>query len=86
MARDASEGGCFINSLHPLPSPGRPLVLKIDVPDERWICLKAQVVYTKPEFGFAVSFVDVPADARLLGCDAASCGYVACCPSLRQIK
>jgi PilZ domain len=67
MARDASEGGCFINSLHPLPSPGRPLVLKIDVPDEGWICLKAQVVYTKPEFGFAVSFVDVPADpaARL---------------------
>jgi CheY-like chemotaxis protein len=60
---DLSEGGCFVNSLDTLPSPGRPLVLKIDVPDEGWICLKAQVVYTKPELGFAVSFVDVPADA-----------------------
>ena len=60
---DLSEGGCFVNSLHALPAPGRPLILKIDVPDEGWICLKAQVVYSKPEFGFAVSFVDVPADA-----------------------
>ena len=60
---DLSEGGCFVNSQHALPSPGRPLILKIDVPDEGWICLKAQVMYSKPEFGFAVSFVDVPADA-----------------------
>ena len=37
--------------------------LKIGLPDEGWICLKAQVVYTTPNVGFAVSFVDVPADA-----------------------
>jgi hypothetical protein len=37
--------------------------LKIDLPEEGWICLKAEVKYAKPEFGFAVSFVDVPRDA-----------------------
>jgi hypothetical protein len=60
---DLSEGGCFVHTLQRFPASGRPLVLKIDVPDEGWICLKAQVVYSKPKFGFAVSFVDVPADA-----------------------
>ena len=60
---DMSEGGCFVKALHAPPPPGRQLVLKVDVPEEGWICLKAEALYTKPEFGFAVSFVDVPADA-----------------------
>jgi CheY-like chemotaxis protein len=60
---DLSEGGCFVNCLTAPPEPGRNLVLKIDLPEEGWICLKAEVKYAKPEFGFAVSFVDVPADA-----------------------
>ena len=57
---DLSEGGCFVNCLTAPPEPGRHLVLKIDLPEEGWICLKAEVRYAKPEFGFAVSFVDVP--------------------------
>jgi CheY-like chemotaxis protein len=60
---DLSEGGCFVNCLTAPPDPGRNLVLKIDLPEEGWICLKAEVKYAKPEFGFAVSFVDVPTDA-----------------------
>jgi CheY-like chemotaxis protein len=60
---DLSEGGCFVNCLTAPPDPGRNLVLKIDLPEEGWICLKAEVKYAKPEFGFAVSFVDVPSDA-----------------------
>jgi hypothetical protein len=35
---DLSEGGCFVHSLQTLPLPGRPLVLKIDVPDEGSAC------------------------------------------------
>ena len=60
---DLSEGGCFVNCLTAPPEPGRNLVLKIDLPEEGWICLKSEVKYAKPEFGFAVSFVDVPSDA-----------------------
>jgi CheY-like chemotaxis protein len=60
---DLSEGGCFVNCVTARPEPGRGLVLKIDLPEEGWICLKAEVKYAKPEFGFAVSFVDVPSDA-----------------------
>jgi CheY-like chemotaxis protein len=60
---DLSEGGCFVNCLHATPAPGRSLSLKIDVPDEGWISLKGEAVYARPEFGFAVSFVDVPAEA-----------------------
>ena len=48
---DLSDGGCFVNSLQALPSPGRPLVLKINVPDEGWICLKAQVVPKRGRWG-----------------------------------
>jgi CheY-like chemotaxis protein len=59
---DLSEGGCFVNALQKLRRVGRPLVLKIDVPDEGWITLKAQVMHGTPQSGFAVSFVDVPAD------------------------
>jgi CheY-like chemotaxis protein len=60
---DLSEGGCFVNCLTAPPEPGRHLVLKIDLPEEGWICLKAEVRYAKPEFGFAVSFADVPSEA-----------------------
>ena len=60
---DLSEGGCFVNCLTAPPESGRHLLLKIDLPEEGWICLKAEVKYAKPEFGFAVSFVEVPSDA-----------------------
>ncbi|MQA29087.1 MAG: hypothetical protein GEU82_04505 [Luteitalea sp.] len=66
---DISEGGCFVNSLHSAPDAGRQLELKIDLPGEGWISLKAEALYAKPEFGFAVSFVEMPAETfrRLQG-------------------
>jgi CheY-like chemotaxis protein len=60
---DLSEGGCFVNSVTIPPDVGRNLVLKIEIPEEGWVCLKSQVLHAKPGYGFAVSFVDVPQDA-----------------------
>jgi CheY-like chemotaxis protein len=60
---DLSDGGCFVETLESAPEPGRPLVMKIDVPGEGAIYLKGETVYVKPDVGFAVSFIDVPADA-----------------------
>jgi len=54
---DLSEGGCFVNVVTAIAEPGRHIVLKINVPEEGWIFLKARALYIKPEFGFAVTFV-----------------------------
>ena len=43
---------------------GRTLALRIDLPGEGWIALKCQAVYVNPEFGFAVSFVNVPPEVE----------------------
>ena len=61
---DLSEGGCFVNSLGAAPAVGRTLALRIDLPGEGWIALKCQAVYVNPEFGFAVSFVNVPPEVE----------------------
>jgi two-component system response regulator (stage 0 sporulation protein F) len=60
---DLSEGGCFVNCATTAPETGRSLVLKIEIPDEGWVCLKSQALYAKPGYGFAVSFVEVPHEA-----------------------
>jgi CheY-like chemotaxis protein len=60
---DLSEGGCFVNWVTSAPEVGRALILKIEIPEEGWVCLKSQVMYSKPAFGFAVSFVEVPHEA-----------------------
>ena len=56
---DLSQGGCFVNSVHEQQS-GVPIVLEIDLPGEGMITVKGQTLYAKPEFGYAVRFVDVP--------------------------
>jgi hypothetical protein len=61
---DLNEGGCFVNSTHDLPDPGRLIVLRVQVPDEGWIYLRGEALYTRPEFGFAVAFTDVADDTR----------------------
>jgi len=60
---DLSEAGCFVSALQTVREVDRPLSLKIDVPNEGWIRLKVEVLYAEPTMRFAVSFVDVPADA-----------------------
>jgi hypothetical protein len=61
---DLSLGGCFINSLHE-QKLGITLVLKIDLPGEGWITLKAETLYRRGEFGFAVRFLEMSNDAAL---------------------
>jgi hypothetical protein len=63
---DLSQGGCFVNAMHQQRSETR-MVLKIDLPAEGTISVKAEMVYVRPEFGFAVRFIEVDAetDARL---------------------
>lgn len=63
---DLSQGGCFVNAMHQQRTETR-MVLKIDLPAEGTISVKAEMVYVRPEFGFAVRFVEVDAetDARL---------------------
>lgn len=63
---DLSQGGCFVNAIHQQRTETR-MVLKIDLPAEGTISVKAEMVYVRPDFGFAVRFVEVDADtdARL---------------------
>lgn len=63
---DLSQGGCFVNSSHAQRREAR-MVLKIDLPEEGTIMVKAETVYVRPSFGYAVRFVDVDDDtaARL---------------------
>jgi len=59
---DLSVGGCLIHVLHEV-NPGRHLTLDVHLPYEGWLTLEAEILYTRPEYGFAVKFVDVSEDA-----------------------
>ncbi len=63
---DLSQGGCFVNGMHQQRKATR-ILLKIDLPDEGTISVEAELVYVRPDFGYAVRFVNVNADtdARL---------------------
>ena len=63
---DLSQGGCFVNAMHQQRTETR-MVLRIDLPAEGTISVKAELVYVRPDFGFAVRFVEVDSDtdARL---------------------
>ena len=56
-----SPGGCFVNSLSE-QMPGIRVVLEIELPGEGRIKLAGETLYAKPDFGYAVRFVDVPSD------------------------
>ena len=58
---DLSPGGCFVNSLNE-QSPGIRVVLEIDLPGEGRIKVTGETLYAKPDFGYAVRFVDMPSD------------------------
>jgi PilZ domain-containing protein len=59
---DLSEGGCFINSLHE-QQPDVTVMLKIELPKEGWITVKARTLYRKPDFGFAMRFLEMTDEA-----------------------
>jgi hypothetical protein len=43
--------------------PGIKLLLKLDLPHERWITVRAETLDRRGELGYAVRFVDVSEDA-----------------------
>lgn len=55
---DLSRGGCLIQSYHDV-QPGRSLTIDIELPYEGWVTLKAETLYSRPDYGFAVKFVEV---------------------------
>jgi hypothetical protein len=59
---DLSRGGCFINAMHQQQA-GIKVLLKIDLPIEGWITVKAETLYLRDEFGFAVRFVEMSEEA-----------------------
>jgi len=59
---DLSRGGCFINSMHH-QQPGVKLLLKIDLPHERWVTVNAETLPRSNEFGYAVRFIDLSTEA-----------------------
>ena len=56
-----SPGGCFVNSLSD-QQPGIRVVLEIELPGEGRIKVTGETLYAKPDFGYAVRFVDMPSD------------------------
>ena len=56
-----SPGGCFVNSLNE-QKPGIRVVLEIELPGEGRIKVTGETLYAKPDFGYAVRFVDMPSD------------------------
>ena len=60
---DLSVGGCLIAS-HQERAVGSRLTLEIQLPFEGWLRLDAETVYSRPDYGFAVKFVDVPGDTE----------------------
>ena len=60
---DLSVGGCLIASHHERAAGSR-LTLEIELPFEGWLRLDAETVYSRPDYGFAVKFVDVPGDIQ----------------------
>jgi len=56
---DLSAGGCLIESSHAVQS-GRRIEIDVELPNEGWISLFAETLDTRPHYGFAVKFVDVP--------------------------
>lgn len=55
---DLSEGGCFITALHD-QQMAVEFYLKIELPYEGWITVKAKTLYLRENFGFAVRFLEM---------------------------
>lgn len=60
---DISQGGCFVHAMHE-QMPGVIVVLKVQMPGDVWIELKAETLYRRPGFGFAVRFIEMSESAR----------------------
>lgn len=66
---DIALGGCFVHAMHE-QDPGVVVMLKIQLPDDQCIELKAETLYRRPGFGFGVKFIDVSEEVRARLLDA----------------
>lgn len=60
---DISLGGCFVHAMHE-QERGVVVMLKIQMPDQGWLELKAETLYRRPGFGFGVRFIDLPPETQ----------------------
>jgi hypothetical protein len=60
LVYDLNLGGCFINTSHHVPG-GTILVLRINLPNEDWITVNAEALYSL-QHGFAVRFPELDSD------------------------
>ena len=60
---DISLGGCFVHAMHE-QEPGVIVMLQIQLPLEGTLQLKAETLYRRPGFGFAVRFIDMDDQTR----------------------
>ena len=59
---DLSQGGCFVNSLFE-QEIGVTFGLKIELPYEGWIKVRAETLYRRDGLGFAVRFTEMTGEA-----------------------
>ena len=60
---DLSVGGCLIECFHEEPV-GRRVQIALELPYEGWVTLEAEILYARPDYGYAVKWVDVPAETH----------------------
>jgi hypothetical protein len=60
---DLSAGGALIECFHE-ESVGRRVTIEVELPVEGWVTLKAEIVSVRPNYGYAVRWVDVPANVQ----------------------
>jgi hypothetical protein len=60
---DISLGGCFVHAMHE-QERGVVVLLKVQLPNEEWIELKAETLYRRPGFGFGVKFIDTTPETQ----------------------
>ena len=55
---DLSLGGCFVDSIVAV-SAGEELTVSLRISDAEWLALRGVIVYTFPNTGFGVQFLDL---------------------------
>ena len=60
---DLSIGGCLIQCFHEEPV-GRRVKIAVELPYEGWVTLDAEILYARPDYGYAVKWVDMPAETH----------------------
>jgi hypothetical protein len=59
---DLSVGGCFVHAMHE-QEKGVIVMLRVQLPEVGRLELKAETLYRRPGFGFAVKFIDLSAES-----------------------